>query len=157
MNNVETKKNFDLRSESGFTLMELIVVIGVLAILMTILIPQFNGYTDKAKATAARAQGRTALTAVSGYAISSDTAGRGFVVGDATTVIQDSLGMNAANPTPGLTVTVTDKTNITVVKDDGDLQFTTTINSDEGTMTFECQTNDRCDALVAAGSVDGAY
>lgn len=39
--------------EFGFALIELIVVIAILGILAAILIPRFNGFTDKAKSTVA--------------------------------------------------------------------------------------------------------
>lgn len=38
-----------LKSNKGFTLIELIVVIAILAILAAIAIPRFSGFTDKAK------------------------------------------------------------------------------------------------------------
>ncbi|MEG2549216.1 MAG: prepilin-type N-terminal cleavage/methylation domain-containing protein [Erysipelotrichaceae bacterium] len=154
MNNVETKKKFDLRSESGFTLMELIVVIGVLAILMTILIPQLTGYTDKAKAVAARADGRTALTAAAAYTLGTETAGKPYEKDDAKKEIEGSLGITADN-TKGLTVNADPKTAITVIKKDGDLTFTNTIDAIAGTQKLTCDDKgDRCEKLESAGSVD---
>lgn len=156
MNNVEKKRNFDLGSESGFTLMELIVVIGVLAILMTILIPQFNGYTDKAKATAARASARTALTSGAGYTLSMDTAGKTWNAANCIAEIADSLGIASATD-KGIKVTGAAKTAITVEKTDGDLVFKSELNTVTGTMTFQCKTSDRCTKLEKSGAVDGTY
>ncbi|MEG2995008.1 MAG: hypothetical protein RR802_06305, partial [Erysipelotrichaceae bacterium] len=140
--------------------MELIVVIGVLAILMTILIPQLTGYTDKAKAVAARADGRTALTAASAYAISMDTGGKTFAAADMGIAILDSLGVKdaAEAKSKGLYVTATGKNAATVIKKDGDLVFINTIDPAKGTFKLECiegKDSKRCEKLNASGSVDG--
>ncbi len=60
-------KKMNFKSESGFTLMELMVVVGVLAILIAILLPQFTGYTAQAQAVSASAQVKNALTAGYSY------------------------------------------------------------------------------------------
>ena len=47
-------------NKRGFTLVELIIVIAVIAILATVLIPTFNGVIKKAKASAALQEARSA-------------------------------------------------------------------------------------------------
>ena len=64
-------KKMNFKSESGFTLMELMVVVGVLAILIAILLPQFSGYTAQAQAVSAASEVKNALTAGYSYYVSS--------------------------------------------------------------------------------------
>lgn len=70
-------KKINFKSESGFTLMELMVVIGVLAILIAILLPQFTGYTAQAQALSAAAEAKNVLTAGYSYYVSSTSTGGG--------------------------------------------------------------------------------
>ena len=51
-------------NKKGFTLIELIVVIAILAILAAIMIPRFGGFTDKAKATQAVVSAKQLATAI---------------------------------------------------------------------------------------------
>ena len=68
-------KKMNFKSESGFTLMELMVVVGVLAILIAILLPQFTGYTAQAQAVSAAAEAKSALTAGYSYYVSATSRG----------------------------------------------------------------------------------
>jgi prepilin-type N-terminal cleavage/methylation domain-containing protein len=52
------------KNKKGFTLVEVIVVLVILAILMAIAVPALTGYIAKANNKAAEAEGRTLLTAV---------------------------------------------------------------------------------------------
>lgn len=54
------------KSKKGFTLIELIVVIAILGILAAILIPQFSGFTDRAKQTQALTDAKQFATAMDG-------------------------------------------------------------------------------------------
>ena len=61
---IEKQNEIKKHSKKGFTLVEVIVVLVILAILMAIAIPALTGYIDKAKERAAIAEAKTALTAL---------------------------------------------------------------------------------------------
>ncbi len=54
---------------TGFTLVEMMIVIVVIAILVGVLLPQFRGYQDEANTQRARSELRTLATAVESYYI----------------------------------------------------------------------------------------
>lgn len=60
-----SKQRFN--KDAGFTLVEIIIVIAILGILAAILIPNFSGFTKKAKATADKAELKTLNTITKAY------------------------------------------------------------------------------------------
>jgi len=60
---LEKMKELRKENKKGFTLIELIVVIAILAILMALAVPQYNGLRKKAAKQVADANARTAYTA----------------------------------------------------------------------------------------------
>jgi Tfp pilus assembly protein PilE len=60
------KKN---RAEKGFTLVELIIITGIISVLSTIAIPQFKSYRTKSYNASAKADLRNAAAAQEGYFI----------------------------------------------------------------------------------------
>lgn len=63
-----------LRSKKGFTIIELIVVMAVIAILVTMGVPRFLGYTRDAEVTGMKADIKILETAALQYAIQNDDA-----------------------------------------------------------------------------------
>jgi prepilin-type N-terminal cleavage/methylation domain-containing protein len=74
------KKN----NKKGFTIVELVIVIAVIAILAAVLIPTFASVTDKAKKSAALQEATSAVTAITVYDLDQDAAtpevGKDYVI-----------------------------------------------------------------------------
>lgn len=62
------------RSDIGFTLIEMMIVIVVIAILIGVLLPQFRGTQDEASIQRARSELRTIATALESYYIHNSNA-----------------------------------------------------------------------------------
>ncbi|SHH51429.1 type IV pilus assembly protein PilA [Clostridium collagenovorans DSM 3089] len=60
-------KKVSKSSKKGFTLVELLVVIGIIGLLAAIILPKFTGYTEKAIMKDAVSQARTVYTQASAY------------------------------------------------------------------------------------------
>ncbi len=157
----------NFKSESGFTLMELMVVIGVLAILIAILLPQFTGYTAQAQAISAASEAKNALTAGYSYYVSVTSRDSNATAFDAA-VAKDRME-KAANGDGVVTVTAANTANYKVTK--GNLQFTAYMDLTTGKITsnrtagttgtdgeMECApknggNKDTCDDLKAEGAL----
>lgn len=63
----EKMEELKSRGNAGFTLMELIIVIAILAMLIGMLLPRFANYTDKAMGTAAGVDTKNILTVGAAY------------------------------------------------------------------------------------------
>lgn len=145
----------NFKSESGFTLMELMVVIGVLAILIAILLPQFTGYTAQAQAISAASEVKNALTAGYSYYVSitsRDNTGAGY---DAATA-QDRMQKACGNASATIDATSATAATYTVTK--GNLTFEATLNLTTGKVEnageMNCTGNTEvCDDLKVEGAL----
>jgi type IV pilus assembly protein PilA len=126
------------QGESGFTLVELLVVMLILGLLAAIAIPSFFNQRDKAKDADAKAAVRTAQTAMETYATDHDGAYNGPPAPTATALaaIEETLGDVGAN----LTVTATaDDYAVQVDEPDTGNSFRITRDS-AGSTTLACGT-----------------
>lgn len=155
--NTTKKKRIDFASESGFTLMELIIVVAVLAILIGILLPQFSGITDKALAVAVGSEVKNAYTALVNYKTNIEATNKKFEVEKAKSAVNLALGGTESAAPTGYTVNVqaNGEASIGIVK--GDLTFTGNFNASMGGRpTLDCKVDNgsRCTDLFSEGAVD---
>ena len=95
--------------EDGFTLIELMVVVLIIAILLAIAIPTFLGAQDRARDRGAQSNLRNSLTAAK--VIATDNAGLFYSTGTAVILAADML---AAEPSLVFSDTVADKDTVFV-------------------------------------------
>lgn len=155
-------KKLDLRSEAGFTLMELIVVIAIIAILIAILLPRFSGMTDKANSVSAASDARAGFTALASYTTSraNNRDDQTLIEDTAKNKIAQSLGYDDAAALPA-SITLGTMTStrgnasidISILK--GGLTYIFTLDTSRGNIAKVACTgdNERCDALVGEGVV----
>ena len=122
-----------LRSdESGFTLVELLVVMLIIGILAAIAIPSFFNQRDKANDAQAKAAVRTAQTAMETYATDNDGSYAGASV-DLLRAIEDTL--NDATFTVGSTASTY---TITASSDTTPVHNFTIARAADGTVDYSC-------------------
>ena len=102
-------------SESGFTLVELLVVMLILGLLAAIAIPAFFNQRDKAKDADAKAGVRSAQTAIETYSTDNDGSYLNADVGDLEAIEETLTNYDLSVPAAGAN------------------SYTVTVNSDTGT------------------------
>jgi type IV pilus assembly protein PilA len=138
-------------SESGFTLVELLVVMLILGILAAIAIPAFFNQRDKAQDADAKVEARTAETAMETYATDN---GGDYTGADASDLhaIESTLPANGGSLAvsyPGGTALY----RVTSTSDTGNT-FSITRN-DDGTKTLTCTPTSGADGCPPGGDWSG--
>jgi type IV pilus assembly protein PilA len=140
------------QSESGFTLVELLVVMLILGLLAAIAIPSFFNQRDKARDSDAKSSVRTAQTAIETYATDHGGSYNGAAPGDLTT-IEPTL-----NDAPGTITVTSDDTTYTVTVASANEPNTFSISRDENAQTtYTCTDagNDGCPDVNGSGNWSG--
>jgi len=110
---------FIKKDESGFTLIELMIVIAIIGILAAIAIPQFSAYRTRSYNSAAQADLRNAATAQEAYYVDTQT----YVVDPQTNLIGSTYGFYTSQ-------------NVMVDGSAGPQQYTMTAYHSSGNKTY---------------------
>ena len=137
--------------EEGFTLIELLVVMLILGILAAIAIPSFFAQRDKARDADAKAQVRTAQTAIETYA--TDNGDNGYL--NATPTILD--GIETTLDPANLTVTGLAEDTYTVTVTEPNTTHTFSIARDtNGSTTLSCTPTTGAGGCPSGGDWSGS-
>ena len=131
-------------SESGFTLVELLVVMLILGLLAAIAIPSFFNQRDKARDADAKSAARTAQTATETYSTDNRGSYAGLDWGDLTTIettLNDAPSTVAPTAAPNAT---NDGYTITITSDTGNVFRITRAANGQTTLTCDVDGDAGC-------------
>ncbi len=128
------------QSESGFTLVELLVVMLILGLLAAIAIPSFFNQRDKAADADAKSSARTAQTAIETYATDNDGNYAGAEPADLVAIeptLADAPGVLAVTPSVGADASDEGYT-VSMTQPDTGNAFSIVRNADTAQVTYPC-------------------
>jgi len=138
--------------DSGFTLIELMIVIAIIAIILALALPVYSNYTIRAKITEGLSLANSAKTAVSSSCIEDPTiggitnslAGYGFIAGtDDESYVAD---IQASGPCTNPVITITTKN--TGQLPNPVLLMTGELTPSSGKIEWKCSSNNTPDWLL---------
>ncbi len=135
-------------SESGFTLVELLVVMLILGLLAAIAIPSFFNQRDKARDADAKSAVRTAQTAMETYATDNDGSYAGADPADLVAIEQTLNDVGARLTVPAVAA---DSYTVQVESESGATQLFRISRAANGTTTLTCDV-DGTDGCPSSGN-----
>lgn len=135
------------KSKKGFTLVELILCIAIIAILAAVLVPALMGYIRKSNLSKAKSNVQSAYTAISTYISNCEVTGKVYstVSSDMIKEIKDS---NIADLTNGYTISFDGQLVSSVVYKNGNVSATLDVKSGEVGLKYnDKNVNDNGDAI----------